>query len=372
MIPIADPQLGEHEKERVAEIIDSGQLTDGPEVRAFEEEFADFCGASHGVATTNGTTALHTALEALGIGPGDRVVTPSFSFIASANAVRFAGAEPVFADIDPDTYNLDPATVEAVVAEHDCDAILAVHLFGLPADMPALQRIADAHDLHLIEDAAQAHGAAIDGERVGGFGDAACFSFYPTKNLTTGEGGMVLTDDERVAARAASFVNHGRPAARFGDDADGAYDHPTVGHNFRMSSVLAAIGRVQLDHRLQESNERRRANAARLTEGLAGIDGIETPIEPDGRRHVYHQYTIRTDDRDALREHLESEGVGTGIYYPTPIHDQPAYDGVTCDVPVTERAADEVLSLPVHPNLSASDLESIMAAVDGFGEVSDG
>ncbi|PSP71952.1 aminotransferase DegT [Halobacteriales archaeon SW_12_67_38] len=372
MIPIADPQLGEHEKERVAEIIDSGQLTDGPEVRAFEEEFADFCGASHGVATTNGTTALHTALEALGIGPGDRVVTPSFSFIASANAVRFAGAEPVFADIDPDTYNLDPATVEAVVAEHDCDAILAVHLFGLPADMPALQRIADAHDLHLIEDAAQAHGAAIDGERVGGFGDAACFSFYPTKNLTTGEGGMVLTDDERVAARAASFVNHGRPAARFGDDADGAYDHLTVGHNFRMSSVLAAIGRVQLDHRLQESNERRRANAARLTEGLAEIDGIETPIEPDGRRHVYHQYTIRTDDRDALREHLESEGVGTGIYYPTPIHDQPAYDGVTCDVPVTERAADEVLSLPVHPNLSASDLESIMAAVDGFGEVSDG
>ena len=372
MIPIADPQLGEHEKERVAEIIDSGQLTSGPEVRAFEEEFADFCGASHGVATTNGTTALHTALEALGIGPGDRVVTPSFSFIASANAVRFAGAEPVFADIDPDTYNLDPATVEAVVAEHDCDAILAVHLFGLPADMPALQRIADAHDLHLIEDAAQAHGAAIDGERVGGFGDAACFSFYPTKNLTTGEGGMVLTDDERVAARAASFVNHGRPAARFGDDADGAYDHLTVGHNFRMSSVLAAIGRVQLDHRLQESNERRRANAARLTEGLAEIDGIETPIEPDGRRHVYHQYTIRTDDRDALREHLESEGVGTGIYYPTPIHDQPAYGGVTCDVPVTERAADEVLSLPVHPNLSASDLESIMAAVDGFGEVSDG
>ena len=372
MIPIADPQLGEHEKERVAEIIDSGQLTDGPEVRAFEEEFADFCGAPHGVATTNGTTALHTALEALGIGPGDRVVTPSFSFIASANAVRFAGAEPVFADIDPDTYNLDPATVEAVVAEHDCDAILAVHLFGLPADMPALQRIADEHDLHLIEDAAQAHGAAIDGERVGGFGDAACFSFYPTKNLTTGEGGMVLTDEERVAARAASFVNHGRPAARFGDDADGAYDHLTVGHNFRMSSVLAAIGRVQLDHRLQESNERRRANAARLTEGLAEIDGIETPIEPDGRRHVYHQYTIRTDDRDALCEHLESEGVGTGIYYPTPIHDQPAYDGVTCDVPVTERAADEVLSLPVHPNLSASDLESIMAAVDGFGEVSDG
>ena len=370
MIPIADPQLGEREKERVGEVIDSGRLTDGPEVRAFEAEFAAFCGASHGVATANGTTALHTALEALGIGPGDRVVTPSFSFVASANAVRFAGAEPVFADVDPDTYNLDPAAVETVLEERDCDAILAVHLFGLPADMPTLQRIADAHDLLLIEDAAQAHGAAIDGERVGTFGDAACFSFYPTKNLTTGEGGMVLTDDERVAARAARFVNHGRPAARFGDDAGGSYDHATVGHNFRMSSVLAAIGRVQLDHRLEESNERRRANAARLTEGLAGIERIETPTEPDDRRHVYHQYTIRTDDRDALRARLDDEGVGTGIYYPTPIHEQPAYDGVAPDVPVTDRATDEVLSLPVHPNLSASDLETIMTAVGGFGEVS--
>ncbi|EMA45360.1 DegT/DnrJ/EryC1/StrS family aminotransferase [Halococcus saccharolyticus] len=366
MIPIADPELGEREKERVGEIIESGQLADGPEVRGFEEEFAAFCGASHGVATANGTTALHTALEALDIGPGDTVVTPSFSFIASANAVRFTGAEPVFADIDPNTYNLDPDAVESVVAERDVDAILAVHLFGLPADMERLGTIAEAHDLHLIEDAAQAHGAAIDGERVGTFGDAACFSFYPTKNLTTGEGGMVLTDDEDVAARAARFVNHGRSAARFGDDTSGSYDHATVGHNFRMSSVLAAIGRVQIDHRLRESNEQRRENAARLTEGLADVEGIETPVEPDGRRHVYHQYTIRTDDRDALRAHLDDEGIGTGIYYPTPIHEQPAYDEVTCDVPVTERAAEEVLSLPVHPNLSASDLETIMTAVRRF------
>jgi dTDP-4-amino-4,6-dideoxygalactose transaminase len=366
MISIADPELGEREKERVAEVIDSGHLTDGPEVRAFEEAFAEFCGASHGVATTNGTTALHTALEALGIGPGDRVVTTPFSFVASANAVRFAGAEPVFADIDPDTYNLDPEAVESVVAERDIDAILAVHLFGLPADIERLREIADAHDLRLIEDAAQAHGAAVNGERVGTFGDAACFSFYPTKNLTTGEGGMVLTDDEDVAARAARFINHGRPAARFDDDSGGSYDHATLGHNFRMSSVLAAIGRVQLDHRLQESNEQRRANAARLTDGLADVEGIETPIEPAGRRHVYHQYTIRTDDRDALRTHLDDEGVGTGIYYPTPIHEQPAYDGVTCDVPATERAAEEVLSLPVHPNVSAADTETIMTAVRRF------
>ncbi|WP_049899981.1 DegT/DnrJ/EryC1/StrS family aminotransferase [Halococcus agarilyticus] len=370
MIPIADPQLGERAKARVGEVIDSGHLADGPEVRAFEQEFAEFCGASHGVATTNGTTALHTAIEALGLGEGDTVVTTPFSMIASANTVRLAGAEPVFADIDPESFNLDPHAVEAIVRERDVDALIPVHLYGLPAAMDHLCEIADEHDLLLIEDAAQAHGAAIDGERVGTFGDAACFSFYPTKNMTTGEGGMVLTDDERVAARAARFVNHGRPAARLGDDAGGTYDHVSLGQNYRMTSVLAAIGRVQLD-RLPEYNEARRANAARLTGEFAGIDGIETPIEPDGRRHVYHQYTIRSDDRDALRAHLDDEGIGTGIYYPTPIHEQPVYDGVECDVPVTERAAGAVLSLPVHPNLSASDLESIMTAVGEFEEVSD-
>lgn len=366
MIPIADPELGEREKARVAEVIEGGQLADGPEVRAFEEEFAEFCGASHGIATTNGTTALHTALEALDIGPGDTVVTTPFSMIASANTIRLAGAQVVFADIDPDTFNMDPHSVEAIVRDRDVDALLPVHLYGLPAAMDRLGEIADEHDLLLIEDAAQAHGAEIDGERVGTFGDAACFSFYPTKNMTTGEGGIVLTDDEDVAARAARFVNHGRPAARFGDGDAGAYEHVSVGQNYRMTSVLAAVGRVQLDHRLRESNEQRRENAARLTEGLAAVEGIETPVEPDGRRHVYHQYTIRTDDRDALRAHLDDKGVGTGVYYPTPIHEQPAYDGVACDVPVAERAAEEVLSLPVHPNLSASDTETIMTAVRRF------
>lgn len=359
MIPIADPELGERTKERVVEVIDSGQLADGPEVRAFEEEFADFCGASHGVATTNGTTALHTAIEALGLGEGDTVVTTPFSMIASANAIRLAGAEVVFADIDPETFNLDPHAVEEIVRERDVDALLPVHLFGLPAKMDHLCKIADEHDLLLIEDAAQSHGAAFEGKTVGTFGDAACFSFYPTKNMTTGEGGIVLTDDETVAERARSFINHGRTAD------GGSYEHSRVGQNYRMTSVLAAIGRVQLD-RLPAYNETRRENAARLTNEIP--ETVKPPVEPEGRRHVYHQYTIRTEDRDRLQAHLESAGVGTGIYYPTPIHEQPAYEGVECSAPVAERASEEVLSLPIHPNLSQSDLTDIVTAITTTAE----
>ncbi|EMA49584.1 DegT/DnrJ/EryC1/StrS family aminotransferase [Halococcus thailandensis] len=354
MIPIADPELGEREKERVVDVLDSGQFADGPEVRAFEEEFADFCGAAHGVATTNGTTALHTAVEALGLGPGDTVVTTPFSMIASANAIRLAGAEPVFADIDPETYTIDPHAVEEIVRERDVDAIMPVHLYGLPATMDHLLEIADEHDLLVIEDAAQAHGAEFDGERVGSFGDAACFSFYPTKNMTTGEGGMVLTDDADVAERAASFVNHGR-------DPDGdSYEHNTVGQNYRMTSVLAAIGRVQLD-RLPKYNETRRANAERLTDELPDV--IDTPVEPDGRRHVYHQYTVRSEHRDALDAALDAADIDSGIYYPIPIHEQPAYRDVERSLPVAERASREVLSLPVHPNLSPSDITDIVNAI---------
>lgn len=360
MIPIADPKLGDREKARIEKVIDTGQLADGPEVRKFEDEFADCCGASHGVATTNGTTALHTAIEALGLGEGDRVLTTPFSMIASANAVRLAGAEPVFADIDPHTFNLDPDSAEEVVNERDVDAILPVHLFGLPADMHRFEEIAEANDLLLIEDAAQAHGAEIDGRRVGSFGDAACFSFYPTKNMTTGEGGMVVTDDQEVADRAASFVNHGRSTT------GGSYEHVRLGTNYRMTSVLAAIGRIQLGG-LPEHNATRRENAERFTADLP--DWVRTPTEPTGRKHVYHQYTIRLENRDALSDHLEAAGIGTGIYYPTPIHRQPVYGGSNGDFPEAERAAREVLSLPIHPNLSSSDLTDIVNAVSAAAEV---
>ncbi len=359
-VPIADPELSEAALERVESLLADGRLADGPEVRAFEEEFAAYCGTDDAVATANGTTALHAALEAIGLEDGDAVLTSPFSFVASANAVRLAGGKPVFADIDPETYALDPADVRRVLRERDdVVGLLPVHLYGLPADMSELCGIADDHDLFVLEDACQAHGAAVDGTRVGGFGDAACFSFYPTKNMTTAEGGMIVTDRDDVAERAASYVNHGRDA-----DGTGGYDHVELGHNYRMTSLEAAIGRAQLD-RLAERNRARRETAAVYDEELADLP-VETPTEPAGYRHVYHQYTIRTDERDALAASLEERGVGTGIYYETPIHRQPAYETVSsaaAEFPQAERAAEEVLSLPVHPTLSERDRRTVVEAV---------
>jgi len=354
MISLADPVFGPAEVDAVTDVLESGMVADGPEVRAFERAFAEYCGAPHAVATSNGTTALHTALTALGIGAGDRVVTTPLSFVASANAIRLAGARPVFADIDPDTYTLDPDATRDAVRDTDADAILAVHLYGLPADMASLSDIAATEDVALIEDAAQAHGASYAGESVGTVGDVAAFSFYPTKNMTTGEGGMVLTEDKTVADRAASFVNHGRTS-------DDSYAHERVGHNFRMTSLAAAIGRVQLD-RLPEWVRSRRANADTLTDRLATVDGITTPREPDDRTHAYHQYTVRTSKRDRLRAALAERGVDTGIYYPTPIHELAAYNGFDSTAPVAEAAAEHVLSLPVHPKLTHAELDQIVHA----------
>jgi dTDP-4-amino-4,6-dideoxygalactose transaminase len=354
MIPIAAPDLGAEEQRRVREVIDSGYLVAGEEVAAFESAFADYCGADHGVATSNGTTALHTALRALGIGEGDRVVTTPFSFVATANAVRLCGAEPVFADVDPRTYNVDPDEVERIAAERDVDAILAVHLYGLPAAVDRLRAIADEHDLALIEDAAQAHGAEFDGQPVGSFGDAACFSFYPTKNLTTGEGGMVLTDREAVAERARRFVDHGRT---------GAHTYASVGHNFRLTNLAAAMGCIQLE-KLDDYVEARREHAARLADAVP--ETVRAPVEPAGRRHAYNQFTVRCERRDRLREHLDARGVGTKVYYRTPIHEQPAFDGYDVSAPVAERLASEVVSVPVHPGLSEDDLATVAAALRSF------
>lgn len=332
-------------------------IADGPVVREFEDEFSSYCGVKHGVATSNGTTALHTALEALGLGEGDRVLTTPFSFIASANAIRLCGAQPVFGDIDPETYNLDPDTVVETIEEYDgnVDAIMPVHLYGLPAEMDRFVEIAEEYDCWLIEDAAQAHGATIDGQQIGSFGDVACFSFYPTKNMTTGEGGMVVTDSEAIADAAARFVNHGR---------DGTYDHVELGHNFRLTSIGGAIGRAQLE-KLPEYIEARRANAAQLTEGLARTE-IVTPYEPAEYKHVYHQYTVRVPDREGLQEHLDEHEIGYGVYYPTAIHKQPAYDDVTVSAPIAEQATEEVLSLPVHPSVNTDGIERIIDTITAY------
>ncbi|WIV66179.1 DegT/DnrJ/EryC1/StrS family aminotransferase [Natrialbaceae archaeon AArc-T1-2] len=357
-VPIADPEISTEARERVDELLATGRLADGPEVRAFEDEFADYCGAEHVVATSNGTTALHAALEALGLEDGEAVVTSPFSFVASANAIRLAGGRPVFADVDPETYTLDPDAVAEIVARRDDVAgLLPVHLYGLPAPMDDLLDVASDHDLFVLEDACQAHGAAIDGDRVGSIGDAACFSFYPTKNATTGEGGAITTDRDDLARRAASYINHGRDVA-------GGYDHVRLGHNHRMTSLAAAVGRTQLE-RLPELTDRRRDNAAVYDDRLAGLP-IETPTVPDGYRHVYHQYTIRADDRDALKEHLGERGIDTAVYYPTPIHEQPAYETISTaasDFPRAERAAEEVLSIPVHPGLSDEDRRAVVTAI---------
>ncbi len=354
-VPIADPDVGPTEIDAVGDVLESGQLSAGDEVDVFESEFADYCGVDHGVATSNGTTALHAALEALELGEGDTVLTTPFSFIATANAVRLAGATPVFADVDERTYNLDPDAAAAVLRERDVDAIVAVHLYGLPAAMDRLRDLADAHDVPLIEDAAQAHGAEVDGERVGSLGDVACFSFYPTKNMTTGEGGMITTDRDDVAERAASFINHGR---------SGHDSHERVGHNFRMTDMAAAIGRVQLE-KLPDYIDARRRSARRYDEALEDTP-IQAPVEPADRTHVYHQYTVRCDDREALREHLADHNVDSSVYYPTPIHEQPAYSHVDHSAPVAESAAREVLSVPVHPGLSNQDRRAVATALSEY------
>jgi perosamine synthetase len=364
MIHIASPAIGEEEKRAVLEVLDSGMLAQGPRVKALEEAFAEMCGVKYAVATSSGTTALHTALLAYGIGPGDEVITTSFTFIATANSILFVGAKPVFVDIDPVTFNIDPAQIEAAItrtlqAHPRTKVIMPVHLFGLVADMEPIMLLAEKHGLTVIEDACQSHGAECRGKRAGSFGTGT-FSFYPTKNMTTGEGGMITTNDEAIAETCRVIRQHGMRRR---------YYHDELGFNFRMTDLHAAIGLAQLQ-KLPAFNEARIANAAFLSVNLRGVT---VPVVPNGYRHVFHQYTIRVPDgrRDALREHLQASGIGSGVYYPVPIHKQTYYThdlGYDVSLPAAEQAAGEVLSLPVHPGLSSADLEAIVAAVNGFME----
>ena len=357
MIHIAKPQMGDEEKQAVLEVLDSGMIAQGPRVKAFEEAFAEMCGVGHAIATSNGTTALHVALLAQGIGAGDEVITSPFTFIASANSILFTGAKPVFVDIDPATFNLDPALIEAAITPQT-KGIMPIHLFGLTCDMDPIMEIAAKHGLIVIEDACQAHGAEYKGKRAGSFGTGT-FSLYPTKNITSAEGGMITTDDETIAEKCRVIRQHGMRRR---------YYHDELGFNFRMTDVHAAIGLAQLG-KLARFNAARRANAAYLS---ANLKGVVTPVVPEGYTHVFHQYTVRVQDgqRDALMQHLTANGVGNMIYYPVPIHQQTFYVSELgygdVQLPETERAAAEVLSLPVHPALSQEDLETIVAAVNSF------
>ncbi|HSK94561.1 MAG TPA: DegT/DnrJ/EryC1/StrS family aminotransferase [Candidatus Angelobacter sp.] len=356
MIPIARPQMGTEERDGVWEAMASGGLAQGPRVREFEERFAAYVGTAHAIATSSGTTALHLALLGHGIGPGDEVVTVPFTFIASANSIVYTGARPVFVDIGEADFCIDPSLVEAAITPRT-RAIMPISLYGQPADMPALAEVADRHGIALVEDACQAHGAAIDGRRSGTWG-VGTFSFYPTKNMTTGEGGMLTTDDAALADRVRLLREHGMKVR---------YHHEVLGYNFRMTDLAAAIGLAQLP-KLDAANARRREIAARYD---AELRGVVTPTVRRGVTHAYHQYTIRVSQRDRFADRLRERGVGSAIYYPIPVHRQAPFvamglgDG---DFPVTERLTAEVLSIPVHPGLTDDEVGTVVAAVNATAE----
>jgi perosamine synthetase len=356
MINIAKPMIGDEEKQAVLAVLDSGIIAQGPKVKAFEEAFAQMCGVKYAVATSSGTTALHLALLAHGIGEGDEVITTPFTFIASSNSILFTRARPIFADINRETFNIDPDDILRKITPRT-RAIMPVHLFGLCADMDVIMEIAHRNNLVVIEDACQSHGAEYKGKRAGSFGTGA-FSLYATKNMTTGEGGMITTDNEKVADECRVLRQHGMLRR---------YYHDELGYNFRMTDIQAAIGLAQIA-KLESFNQARIKNAEYLTRNLLGV---VTPKVPPEYKHVFHQYTIRVPNgrRDSMLEHLQKCGIGTGIFYPVPAHKQSFYItelGYEEQIPEAERAAQEVISLPVHPGLSESDLQAIVAAVNEY------
>jgi perosamine synthetase len=354
MIHIAKPKIGDKEKQLVMEVLESGMLAQGPKVAALEKAFADVCEVKHAIATTSGTTALHLALLAHGVGEGDEVITTPFTFIASANSILFTGAKPVFVDIEPETFNIDPNQIEAAVTPKT-KAILPVHLYGYVCDMDAIMAIAEKYDLAVIEDACQAVGASFKGQKAGGFGTGT-FSLYATKNVMSGEGGMITTNQDDIAEYCRMVRSHGMKVR---------YYHDMLGYNYRMSDLHAAIGLAQMG-RLEKFTEQRKENAAYLN---AHIDSVVTPSVKPGYDHVWHQYTIRVNDgrdRDAAVKKLNDAGIGTGIFYPVPVHQQDYMRDLVGEyhLPVSEKLAKEVISLPVHPQVTQSDLEKIVEEVN--------
>lgn len=339
----------------VIRVLENAQFILGPEVAAFEKEFAGYCGAAEAVGLNSGTSALHLALLAAGIGPGDEVITSPFTFIATAAAIVYTGARPVFVDIDPDSFNMDVNRIEPAITPHT-RAIMPVHLFGQPADMDPIMDIARRHGLVAIEDAAQAHGAEYKGRRVGSIGEMGCFSFYPGKNLgACGEGGAVVTNNAAYARKIRMLRDWG---------SERKYVHELKGYNYRMEGMQGAILRVKLRH-LGKWTEARRAHAARYGKLLEGC-GVRLPQVMPYARHVYTVYTIRTSDRDALRAELRQRDIQTGIHYPVPVHLQPAYADLGYGrgtFPVAEQAAAEVLALPIYPEMTGSQLEEVAAAL---------
>lgn len=359
IIRLASPDVGEEEIEAVSRVLRGHVLTNGPETRAFEEEFAAYHGAHLGVAFANGTVALTAMYTALGIGPGDEVVVPSLTFVSSATSVLLVGATPVFAEVDPTTFNLDPADVARRITPRT-KAILAVHYGGQPADLQELCQVADEAGVPLLEDAAEAHGARYKERYVGTWGTAAMFSFTPTKNITTGEGGMVLTGDGALAERLRLLRNHGQSAL---------YVHDVLGNNWRITEMQAAMGRAQLT-KLDSILARKRLVVSRLDRGLSRLPGVQAPAVRNDRDHVHMLYTLKFAGgrpvRDTVAEVATERGIETRVYFP-PAHRQSIFARIDADLPLTEDLAGRILSVPVHSRLTAADVDEIVAAIaDGL------
>jgi perosamine synthetase len=351
-IPLAKPQITREERKAVNRVLKSLSLAQGPEVKSFESEFSKLVDNRECVAVNSGTSALHLCLIALGIGPGDEVIVPSFTFAATANVVALVGATPVFVDIDPLTYCLNPSLVKSAITAKT-KAIIVVHLYGLPADMVSITKIAKENALLVVEDAAQAHMASIDGKMVGTFGDAAAFSFYPTKNMTSGEGGMIVLRESDKARTCRLLRNQGM---------EKRYQNEVPGFNLRMTDIHAAIGLVQLK-KLPEMTEKRLQNAAFLSENLSTES---VPFVPQSHKHVFHQYTVRIkESREQFSANLHELGIGNDVYYPTQVHKLPSFN-LSIELPETEIATREVLSLPVHPGLSKKDLKRVASSFNSI------
>jgi perosamine synthetase len=367
-IPISKPFIGAEEKAAVMEVLDSGMLVQGPKVAKLESDFCEVVGTKHAIATSNGTTALHVALLSHGIGPGDEVITSPFTFIASVNSIVYTGARPVFADIDPNTFCIDPDQIRSKITSKT-KAIMPVHIYGLPCNMAEIMKIAEEHGLVVIEDCAQSIGGAFQGKMTGSFG-TGCFSLYATKNIMTGEGGMITTNDDAVADLAKMIRGHGMKRR---------YYHDVLGFNFRMMDLSAAIGVVQLG-RLNDFTEARRKNARYLNQHIKRVRvptchadcAFKGCTVPCG--HVYHQYTVRVEDdpgdgslRDSFVQRLTERGVGCGVFYPVPANKQQHmidFGFGEAEVPIAEKLSHQVFSLPVHPALTQEDLERIVAEVN--------
>lgn len=352
IIKISNPLIGFQEEQEVINVLRSGHLSQGKKVKSFEERFANYIGTKYAVAVSNGTDALFLSLLSLGIGRGDEVITTSFSFIATANAIIQTGAKPVFVDINAESFNIDENKIEEKITPRT-KAIIPVHLFGLPANMRTINKVAKKYKLYVIEDACQAHGATYFGRKVGSLSDVGCFSFYPTKNMTTGEGGIVTTNRKEIAEKISILRNQGMKIT---------YYHLTMGYNKRMTDISAALGLVQL-RRLASFNRKRKAHAKQYQKILK-IPGIILPKEKPNFFHVYHQFTIRVSDafpfnRDEVREKLLKENIETGVYYPLIIPRQEAYSSFRGEYNIAEKITSEVLSLPVHPGITSSDVQRI-------------